>query len=122
MEDTASVRERACAVAQLLEDHKGEDTVLLDLTTATPLTDYFVITTARSSAHMTGLLKELSRFFSAVGIHPLNRHKRVTDKGWLLVDCGDFVVHLMEREQREFYELERLWFRAERIPYSSKSS
>jgi ribosome-associated protein len=122
MEDTASARERAREVARLLEDHKGEDTVLLDLRAATTLTDYFVITTARSSAHLSGLLKELSRYFAAAGIHPLNRHKRISDRGWLLVDCGDFVIHLMEKEQREFYSLERLWFRAERIPYSSKSS
>jgi ribosome-associated protein len=122
MEDTSSVRERARAVARLLDDHKGEDTVVLDLGGVSTLADYFVITTARSSAHLSGLLKELSRHLPQSGLRPLNRHKGVTDKGWLLVDCGDIVIHLMEREQREFYELERLWFRAEKIPYSSKSS
>ena len=122
MEDTSNSRERAFAVARLLDDHKGEDTVLLDLAGVSTLADYFVITTARSSAHISGLLKELSRFFPQSGLRPLNRHKGVSDKGWLLVDCGDIIIHLMEKEQRQFYELERLWFRAERIPYSSKSS
>jgi ribosome-associated protein len=122
MDDTSSSRDRARAVARLLEDHKGEDTVLLDLSGVTSLADYFVITTARSSAHLSGLLKELSRFFPQTGLRPLNRHKGVSDRGWLLIDCGDIVIHLMEKDQREFYELERLWFRAERIPYSSKSS
>jgi ribosome-associated protein len=122
MEGTANSRDSAAAAARFLADHKGEDTVLLDLTRITTLTDYFVITTARSSAHLSGLLKELSRFFPQIGVRPLSRHKRSTDKGWLLVDCGDFVIHLMEKEQRDFYELERLWFRAESISYSSKSS
>jgi ribosome-associated protein len=122
MEGTASSREAAAAVARFLEDHKAEDTVVLDLTRITTLTDFFVITTARSSAHLAGLVKELSRLFPQIGVRPLSRHKRSTDRGWLLVDCGDFVIHLMEKEQREFYELERLWFKAERIPYSSKSS
>lgn len=122
MEGTASSREAAAAVARFLEDHKAEDTVVLDLTRITTLTDFFVITTARSSAHLAGLVKELSRLFPQIGVRPLGRHKRSTDRGWLLVDCGDFVIHLMEKEQREFYELERLWFKAERIPYSSKSS
>ncbi len=122
MEGTSSSRDRACAVARLLEDHKGEDTVLLDLSGVSTLADYFVITTARSAAHLSGLLKELSRFFPQTGLHPLNRHKGVRDRGWLLIDCGDIVIHLMEKDQREFYELERLWFRAERISYSSKSS
>jgi ribosome-associated protein len=122
MDDTSSSRDRARAVARLLEDHKGEDTVLLDLSGVSSLADYFVITTARSSAHLSGLMKELSRFFPQTGLRPLNRHKGVRDRGWLLIDCGDIVIHLMEKDQREFYELERLWFRAERISYSSKSS
>jgi ribosome-associated protein len=122
MEGTSSSRERACAVARMLEDHKGEDTVLLDLAGVSSVADYFVITTARSSAHLSGLLKELSRFFPDSGMRPLNRHKGIGGKGWLLIDCGDIVIHLMEKEERGFYELERLWFKAERIPYSSKSS
>jgi ribosome-associated protein len=123
MEGTAeNNRPAAAAVARFLDEHKGEDTVLLDLTRVTTLTDYFVITTVRSSAHLGGLLRELSRFFPQIGVKPLGRHKRSTDKGWLLVDCGDFVVHLMERGEREFYDLERLWFKAERLDYSSKSS
>lgn len=122
MAESSNSRELAAQAARLLDDHKGEDTVLLDLKEVSSLTDYFVITTARSSAHMAGLLKELSRFFADAGIRPINSHKRASGKGWLLVDCGDFVIHLMEKEQRQFYELERLWFRAERISYSSKSS
>jgi ribosome-associated protein len=122
MEGTAGSRETATAVARFLDDHKAEDTVILDLTGITTLADYFVIATARSGAHLAGLVRELSHFFHQIGVRPLGRHKRSTDRGWLLVDCGDVVVHLMEKEQREFYELERLWFRAERVDYSSKSS
>ena len=122
MAESSNSRELAERAARFLDDHKGEDTVLLDLREVSSLTDYFVITTARSSAHLSGLMKELFRFFAETGIHPLNSHKRAAGKGWLLVDCGDFVIHLMEKEERQFYELERLWFRAERISYSSKSS
>jgi ribosome-associated protein len=121
-ESSNNSRELAELAARLLEDHKGEDTVILDLRQVSSLTDYFVITTARSSAHMAGLLKELSRFFTEMGVRPINSHKKVSGKGWLLLDCGDFVVHVMEKEERQFYELERLWFRAERVSYSSKSS
>ncbi len=122
MESIADSRGAAAAAARFLVDHKGEETVLLDLTGITTLTDYFVITTVRSSAHLSGLLRELSRFFPQLGVRPLSRHKRSTDKGWVLVDCGDFVIHLMEKEQREFYDLERLWFKARSVDYSSKSS
>jgi ribosome-associated protein len=115
-------REAALEAARCVDAHKGEDTVVLDIAGVSSVADYFVISTARSSTHLAGLARELFHLLREGGVHPLNRHKKVEESGWLLVDCGDFVVHLMEREQREFYDLERLWFRAERVPYSSKSS
>ena len=115
-------REAALAVARLLDDHKAAGTVVLDLAGVSTLADFFVIATARSSAHLAGLARELTDALRALDLRPLNAHKRAEASGWLLVDCGDVVVHLMEREQREFYDLERLWFRAGTVPYSSKSS
>lgn len=101
----------------MIEDAKGEDTVVLDISTVSSLADYFIISTARSSAHMAGLLRELSLFLRGHDIQPLNRHKSREEKGWLLLDCGDLVIHLMEKEQRDFYDLEKLWFKAERVSY-----
>jgi ribosome-associated protein len=117
-----SSRETALAVARFLDDHKAADTAVLDLTEVSPIADFFVIATARSSAHLAGLARELADALDGLGVRPLNAHRRATASGWLLVDCGDVVVHLMEREQREFYDLERLWFRAGTVPYWSKSS
>jgi ribosome-associated protein len=117
-----SSRETALEVARLLDDHKAVETAVLDLAEVSPIADFFVIATARSSAHLAGLARELATALRERGIRPLNRHKRIDASGWLLVDCGDVVVHLMEREQREFYDLERLWFRAGTVSYSSKSS
>jgi len=115
-------RETVLEAARLLSDHKGEDTVVLGIGEVSAFADYFVITTARSSAHLAGLMRELVVFLHERGIRPAGHHKKAPGKGWLLLDCGDFVIHLMEKEQREFYDLERLWFRAERISYWSKSS
>ncbi|MCX7029938.1 MAG: ribosome silencing factor [Spirochaetes bacterium] len=115
-------RETALAVARFLDDHKAAGTVVLDLAGVSPLADFFVIATARSSAHLAGLARELAAALAELGIRPINAHKRTAASGWLLVDCGDVVVHLMEREQREFYDLERLWFRAGTVSYSLKSS
>jgi ribosome-associated protein len=122
MADTAPSRSTALAAARRIDAHKGEDTVILDVAEVSSVADYFVITTARSATHMAALARELFQLFKEQGVRPLNHHRRAAASGWLLVDCGDVVVHLMEREQREFYDLERLWFRAERVSYSSKSS
>ena len=115
-------RETVLEAARLITDHKGEDTVVLDITGTCAFADFFVISTARSSSHLAGLLRALTEFFNANGIRPRGHHRRGSTNGWLLLDCGDFIVHLMEKEQRDFYDLERLWFKAEKVPYWSKSS
>jgi ribosome-associated protein len=122
MAGTSSSREAALEAARLIADHKGEDTIVLDLSAITPIADYFIVATARSAAHLAGLARELFDFLRERGLPPLNRHRRRQEKGWLLLDCGTLVIHLMEKEQRDFYDLERLWFRAERVTYWSKSS
>jgi ribosome-associated protein len=122
MDATASSRETALAAARCIDAHKGEDTVVLAIGELTTVADYFVIATAHSSTHLDSLARELFQLLRGAGVRPLNRHRRTAASGWMLVDCGDVIVHLMETEQREFYDLERLWFRAGRVPYSSKSS
>jgi len=117
MADMSSNRDAALAAARLIDDHKGEDTVVLDISSVSTIADFFIISTARSAAHLTGLLRELTAFFHERHVLPRNRHKGREEKGWLLLDCGDFVIHLMEKEQRAFYDLERLWFKAERVSY-----
>ena len=123
MDATSSSRETAVDAARLISEHLAEDTVVLDITGISSFADFFVIGTARSSAHLEGLHRELERFLKSAGIHPRNGGRKAHgDSGWLLLDCGELVIHLMEREQREFYDLERLWFKAERVTYWSKSS
>ena len=122
MAATSGSRETALEAARLIADHKGDDTVVLDISDISGFADFFIIATAHSSVHIAGLLRELTAFFHQKGIHPLHPHKARPEKGWILLDCGDFVIHLMEKEQREFYDLEKLWFRAERVSYWSKSS
>ena len=122
MADTASNRTTVLEIARLLEEHRAEDTVALDVSGVSSWTDFLVICTARSQAHLSGLLDYLREYLHQRQITPINSRKNSSDQGWLLVDCGGFVVNLMNREKREFYELEKLWFRADRLYQSSTSS
>ncbi|HET6452414.1 MAG TPA: ribosome silencing factor [Spirochaetia bacterium] len=123
MDATSSSRQAAVEAARLLSEHLAEDTVVLDISGISSFADYFVIGTVRSSAHLEGLHRELEAFLKAAGIPARGGGRKSRgESGWLLLDCGELVIHLMEREQREFYDLERLWFKAERITYWSKSS
>ena len=109
-------------VAELLEEHRCEGTIVLDIGAVSDVADYFVIATVRSSAHLHGVYRYLLAYLKAVGLLPLHGHKRIRDDRWILVDCGSVVIHLMEEQAREFYELEKLWFNGRQVFHSSKSS
>jgi len=105
-------QELASAVAGGLADHKAGDVVVLDLRNLAGWTDYFVIGTCSSSVHMRGLSYAVEEAAEARKVESMNKPIATEDQSWLLYDLGDVVVHLMNREARDFYELEKLWFKA----------
>ncbi|MDR1929027.1 MAG: ribosome silencing factor [Treponema sp.] len=110
------------AICRLLEDHKGADVTALDLRRLHIWTDFFVIATVTSGAHLQGLLRHLKDFAAERGMVILGQNRRADlEDGWNLVDMGTAVIHLMSAPARVFYELEQLWSGAALI-YSSKSS
>jgi ribosome-associated protein len=120
MEGTS--RDNAVAIARMLEEHRAEEVVVLDVAEMAGWTDFFVIATVASGTHRRGLLRQVSEFLEARRIEPLNKRRHPEDEeGWVLIDCGNLVIHLMDAERRAFYELEKLWFRSERV-YSPNSS
>ncbi len=122
MADTVKTKENVLEIARLLEDHKGQDTIALYIGKQSSFTDYFIITTVNSEAHLKGLNRELMNYLSSKSIKPFHRTKGISEENWLLIDCGDFVIHLMNSEMRKFYELERLWYMGNTVFHSSKSS
>ncbi len=109
----------AIETARFLADHKGEHTVLLDVSESSGWTDFFIITTVRSAGHMRGLVRELRSFLPEQGISLSYSRKGEIDEGWELIDCGGIIIHLMSEEYREFYDLEHLWYSGKQIAYSS---
>ena len=86
-------------------------------------TDYFIITTVSSSGHLKGVLKHINLFLREYNIVTYNHHKHLDPHdGWVVFDCGSIVIHLMNNDLRNFYELEKLWFNGTIVYQSSKSS
>jgi len=106
----------AIETAKLIEDHKGTDTVLINVSEVNSWTDYFIISTAMSSGHLRGLVKELRKFLAEQQIEIQHKHKKIDDDGWELLDCGNIIIHLMSEEKREFYDLDMLWHNGKKIP------
>lgn len=121
MEDTVNRIDTIKIISKEIEDLNGMDTIAIDISAQSSWTSYFIITTVTSAAHTRGILKELSDTLEKYDAVPLWRHKKMDNDKWVLIDCGDIVIHLMDKDAREFYDLEKLWFNGEVI-YQSKSS
>ena len=110
MEDTVNKNEIIKLIAKEIEDLKGLDTLAIDVSEHSSWTSYFIISTVSSSAHLRGILKEIYEKLEENDLIPMSRHKKIDTDKWLLIDCGDLVIHLMDKEARDFYDLEKLWF------------
>ncbi|WP_101615507.1 ribosome silencing factor [Bifidobacterium margollesii] len=95
--------------AQAADSIKARDIVAFDVSEPLGITDAFVIASGSSDRHVVSIADEIERRLSEQrGIKPLENEGR--DQGqWVLLDYGDFVVHVMYQETREYYDLERLW-------------
>jgi len=122
MVDTVKSRDVAMEVGQMIDEHKGENTVVIDVREQSSWTSFFVISTVNSVGHLKGLTRQIKNFLTEKDVNVLHRHKRIAEDGWELIDCGFMVIHLMSQEMREFYDLEKLWFSGETVYQSSSSS
>lgn len=92
----------------ILEDMKGADITHLDIRTLTPMADYMIICSGRSSRHLQAMADELALKAKVNKIHPIHI-EGPGDSEWILVDLGDVIVHVMTPNARAFYDLESLW-------------
>ena len=93
---------------EAISDRKGADLVVLDLRRVNDATDFFVIASGTSDAHVRGLCDAV---LDRLASHGFRAHhvEGVTGGRWVLIDFVDFVVHLFHPQARAFYQLERLW-------------
>jgi ribosome-associated protein len=95
-------------VTEALADRKAVDPIVLDLRGLSTATDYFVIVSGTSDAHVRGMADHLVATLAPRGVAP--HHVEGLAQGrWVLLDYVDFVVHVFHPQLREFYQLERLW-------------
>jgi ribosome-associated protein len=97
-------------VVSLIQDKKGNDIVSLDLRNIPEaITDYFVICHAESTVQVRAILDHLEEEVKKqTMMKPFHLEGRSNGE-WCLIDFGDVIVHVFQREKREFYQLEDLW-------------
>ncbi len=113
--------QRAQVAAQVAEDNRGRDLVILDLREMTTLFDYFVLATGTSRRQLHAMSEEIDRVLEKemgdkrLGIEGYDESR------WILLDYGDVVIHLFDEDTRRYYGIEDLWGQAKRVPYPAQS-
>ena len=115
-ERLAQALENARICARIADDNRARDILVLDLRQATPLVDYFVIATASSRRQGHAIASEIDqemkrRHEPKLGIEGSEEGR------WILIDYGDFVVHVFSSEARSYYALEEIWGDAPRLEW-----
>ncbi len=111
-------RKLALLCAKVADDYRGSDVVVLDLTSVTPIFDYFVIATGTSRRQMHAVAEEVDRVLNEHGSERLGIEGYDVSQ-WIIQDYGDVVLHVFSDEARQLYDLESLWADAGRVDWRS---
>ena len=103
-----NAKEMALAAAKALDSKKGRDIKVLEIDKITTLADYFVICSGGSNTQINALCDEVEKELDQLGEQPIHR-EGYRGGTWVLLDYGDFIIHIMHQDAREYYRLERLW-------------
>jgi len=103
------IRHWVTTAARAASAKKAEDTVVLDVGGVLGITDAFVVTSGRNRRQVLTIAEEVETQVKAIGGPAPLRVEGLTDAQWVLLDYGDFVVHVFLDEVRRYYDLERLW-------------
>ncbi len=114
-------REEAKKMAQLaikaLEDKKAEDIRVIDISKVTVIADYFIIANGTNRSQIQSLADNVEKQLGLAGF-PVKQIEGYDTANWILLDFGDIIIHVFDKENRLFYDLERIWRDGEHIKLS----
>lgn len=99
---------------EVMKDKKAEDIKALDIQEISTMADYFVIASASNSNQVKAIADEIEEKLYEQGCKLIHSEGYQTAR-WVLLDFGDLIVHIFHKEDREFYQLERVWADAKQI-------
>ena len=103
------------AAAEAAEAKKALELEVIDISKISDLADYVLICSGESAAQLKAISQSVEGTLSAKGIEPNHKEGKYGDK-WFLLDYTDFIVHIIEQEAREFYNLEELYSKGDFLP------
>ena len=100
--------EMARVAYQALDEKKGDDIRVIDISGISVIGDYFVITNGTSDSQVRALVDNVEEKMHKAG-YELKEQEGNNSGTWVLLDYGDIIIHIFDRENRPFYNLERIW-------------
>lgn len=104
----------ACLAIEALEDKKAEDICVIDISEISVLADYFIIAGGNNTSQIQALSDAVDEKLGRAG-YPLKQIEGYQNANWVLLDFGDIIVHIFDKENRLFYDLERIWSDGKKI-------
>jgi ribosome-associated protein len=120
-EQAAEIDERVLMALQAAAEKKAIDTALLDLREIASFTDFFVIVSGSNERQVQAISDEVVETLKKNG-SSVARVEGYKTAEWILLDYGDFVVHVFNENARKFYDLERLWRESKRVELPAELS
>lgn len=108
MDQANQSKEMAKIAYHALNDKKGEDIKIIDITGISVLADYFIIANGSSDSQVNALVDNVEEEFHKAGFE-LKQREGQASASWVLLDFGDIIVHVFDKQNRLFYDLERIW-------------
>lgn len=106
------MNEKSLEMAKLsieaLEDKKGEDIKIIDISEVSVLADYFIIVGGNNSSQIQALCNNVEEKLGRAG-YPVKQIEGYESANWILMDFGDVIIHIFDKENRLLYDLERIW-------------
>lgn len=101
-------KELAALAIKALEDKKAEDIRIIDISNVSVLADYFLIANGSNRSQIQALADHVEEQLGKAGA-PVRQIEGYDTANWILLDFGDIIIHIFDKENRLFYDLERIW-------------
>lgn len=111
-------RETARLAIQALEDKKAEDIRVIDISDVSVIADYFIIAGGSNKNQLQALCDNVEEMLGRAGV-AVRQIEGYNTANWILLDFGDVIVHIFDRENRLLYDLERIWRDGKQIDRAS---
>lgn len=110
-------REMAKTACEALNEKKAEDLQVIEISEISPLADYFIIATGSNTNQIQAMVEAVDEALGKSG-HHAKQIEGNRNSTWILMDYSDIIVHIFSREDRLFYDLEKIWTDGKRVDVS----